>query len=571
MRISVFAPKLCLLSLCCLFLPGAASVAQIQPPPPPVTDTTPETPPPLEPGTPGAIEIPQPSIIRPQLRPEDIQGFIPAIARSVQFTGNTVFSSAELVQIAGIRSGQLATPEILSQAIKNIEEAYRQRGYVAAVVGLDVPEQGRAGTVTFDIAELRVVNVKFIGLRKTHESALRRMLSLQPGDLFNREELIHDFGQLQQLGIFSDVSFDLQPVQPGQATLVWDLKEVEKFNYASVGGSYAPQDGLIGTADIILGNLFGGGERLSLQAMISSIDGRFGGQAQYFDSWIAPKNTSLFVSGYSVPEFRFSGDLADVSGLGRYYERRTGFKGEVGQVWSPTLSVATGLRLEAVDVNNLPSNLFTNPQNQDANVYLANARAMWDTRDSTTNPLTGTYTIGYMEGGIADFNSGGTNGISKAWADRRWFVPLRKPQLDPTTGLPTRPVPVLAFRGLGGVSVGHLPFFEQYFVGGIGDLPLRGYTEGRFWGKYTALASIEARKPFSRYFSGVVFVDAGDAWGSDYQFRSDVVTDYNQYDGFSPRFGAGVGARYASSFGPIRLDFAYGDEFRTYLTVGQSF
>jgi len=100
---------------------------------------------------------------------------------------------------------------------------------------------------------------------------------------------------------------------------------------------------------------------------------------------------------------------------------------------------------------------------------------------------------------------------------------------------------------------------------------LRGYLEGRFWGEHMALGSIEYRHPLGRALTGIAFVDVGDAWGSPFQFQPDVDTDFGQHRNFSPRAGAGVGIRYTSEFGALGLDFAWGEEFRTHFTFGETF
>ena len=131
-------------------------------------------------------------------------------------------------------------------------------------------------------------------------------------------------------------------------------------------------------------------------------------------------------------------------------------------------------------------------------------------------------------------------------------------------------VPVLAARVMAGTSVGSLPFFEQYFVGGVNNL--RGYAEDRFWGKNMAIANVELRYPLFASLVGVAFVDAGQAWGSEFRFQgTGFSTEFQQSRQFGPRLGAGVGVRYLTPLGPLRLDFAVGDSFRTHFTLGQTF
>jgi outer membrane protein insertion porin family len=106
-----------------------------------------------------------------------------------------------------------------------------------------------------------------------------------------------------------------------------------------------------------------------------------------------------------------------------------------------------------------------------------------------------------------------------------------------------------------GASSGTLPFFEQSFVGGAETL--RGYREDRFWGSYLMLASAEIRQPLARGLTGVLFTDAGDAWGGDYQQVS--IQGFTQST-FRIHPAIGLGMRVRTPLGPIRLDYGFGDE-----------
>jgi outer membrane protein assembly factor BamA len=105
-------------------------------------------------------------------------------------------------------------------------------------------------------------------------------------------------------------------------------------------------------------------------------------------------------------------------------------------------------------------------------------------------------------------------------------------------------------------------------------------------GEFMILANVEVRFPLpylARWnFSGATFVDGGNVWarasdvnGSDFDVTSDVskteITDF--------RYGVGVGVRYNTPIGPIRVDYGYplkpdgisGEHGTFYLSLGQIF
>jgi translocation and assembly module TamA len=130
--------------------------------------------------------------------------------------------------------------------------------------------------------------------------------------------------------------------------------------------------------------------------------------------------------------------------------------------------------------------------------------------------------------------------IAQAWTRLTWLVPQ---------GENSR----FKFRGeIGGMSVGNfdaLPPDLRFYAGGdrsirgfdyheIGEQNANGTVIG---GKYLAVVNAEYEWYFKEDWGAAVFVDAGDAF----------------IDGFSVNVGAGVGARWRSPLGPIRIDVGF--------------
>ncbi|HEY6924356.1 MAG TPA: BamA/TamA family outer membrane protein, partial [Steroidobacteraceae bacterium] len=143
---------------------------------------------------------------------------------------------------------------------------------------------------------------------------------------------------------------------------------------------------------------------------------------------------------------------------------------------------------------------------------------------------------------------------------------------------------IMAFRALGGLAQGagqfSLPPDQRFYAGGSGTI--RGY-------RYQSVAppfrngdpaggtainagSVEYRQRIGKSLGFAVFVDGGQ-----------VSQNVNPLDA-QLRFGAGVGARYYTPIGPIRLDVAFpiarrkadagqraDDAFEIYIGLGQAF
>jgi len=118
---------------------------------------------------------------------------------------------------------------------------------------------------------------------------------------------------------------------------------------------------------------------------------------------------------------------------------------------------------------------------------------------------------------------------------------------------------VLALRLMGGIADTTLPDYEKFSVGGVNTL--RGYDLSEFEGEKMLVFNAEYRWDIAESTQLVVFGDAGYAW---------VLDDPILFDDI--KFGYGVGLRFDTPLGPIRLDYGLGEEGgQTYFSIGQTF
>ena len=133
-----------------------------------------------------------------------------------------------------------------------------------------------------------------------------------------------------------------------------------------------------------------------------------------------------------------------------------------------------------------------------------------------------------------------------------------------------------AVSSIQGVSLADLPADKRIYAGGGGSIRAYGYqmagpldANGNPIGGRSALeVSLEARIKLTKTIGIVPFLEAG------------TVTD-SALPGFGDRLfvGAGIGLRYYTSFGPVRLDIAtplnrrdgVDDLVQVYISLGQAF
>ncbi|MEO5732480.1 MAG: BamA/TamA family outer membrane protein, partial [Rubrivivax sp.] len=185
----------------------------------------------------------------------------------------------------------------------------------------------------------------------------------------------------------------------------------------------------------------------------------------------------------------------------------------------------------------------------------------WRNVDDQLLPTDGRVWRAQLGGGLATSDPGGKGPFVRAYARLDQFIPFARNWF---------------FQGrveLGQVFVRDeviVPESMRWRAGG--DDSVRGYGYRKLTpqingvdtgGRVLLTASAEVAHPILASIPelwGAVFIDAGrsaDNWGD-----------------YKPAFGVGLGVRFRSPVGPLKLDLAYGEEtqqFRVHLTVGVSF
>ena len=90
----------------------------------------------------------------------------------IEFTGNTVATRQELLDVMRTKEGQVYNSNTLQQDLDSLEDVYRKRGNWAYVSDADV-DPG-TGVLTLQLLEFRVGKIQFNGLKKTKPWVLQR-------------------------------------------------------------------------------------------------------------------------------------------------------------------------------------------------------------------------------------------------------------------------------------------------------------------------------------------------------------------------------------------------------------
>lgn len=420
--------------------------------------------------------------------------------------------------------------------------ACRNEGYLQAEVRPEVTlsEEGDAADVVFEAQLGEPVHIDRIivaGLDRTRETVVRRELLVSEGQPLSLQRLLDSQRRLGTLGILDGVRLrELDPESPRTRSLVVEAQELPTTT-VTYGIGYSEQDLLRVSAEVSRRNLSGLDRSLSAFVRASVRGNRF--LTTYREPYLFGRRQELFITGFREEEER------ETFGFVRF---GTTFQTarQVSSRWSLILRYTTQetrvfdvqIPLEDLD-REFRSTTYSGPA----------ASVVNDGRDDPLDPRRG-----HFVGADAQLSHRllGGDSFVKAYVQGAVYRPLRRNVLLAAGAR------LGAARTLGDDVPVLLPLPDRFFAGG--DYSLRGFRldsvgprEPSSTGELVAtggnallLAAAELRFDAGRYLGVAAFTDAGNV----YETVSTV-------DASDLRYTAGLGLRYKSAFGPIRIDWGY--------------
>jgi len=475
--------------------------------------------------------------------------------KEINIEGSTVVSVEEMREVMVLREGQIFCQKILKNDLDRISQLYKDRGYLLInIKDINFDEEGK---LWIKISEGRLEKIIIEGNDKTKEKVITREINIEPGDLFNFEIVKKSLQKIYNLGYFEDVSMKLEPgSEEDKIFLV--IKVIEKnTGKFGVGAGYNSEEGLMGFTSYEESNLFGGGQKLEAKV---EIGGRTTYKIAFLEPWLANTPTSFGFEVYDTAQKEEEKEEGEI--ISEYEEERLGGKLIFGRRISDAVDLGIELKTEKVTYNLISGSSL--PDNSDeGQTNSLTPTFTYDTRDNVFNPTSGLYgnfsleKAGGFLGGDYDFTKYNltlsTYFSTKITEDVINIGSIKNIADKISQG-------VLAFRAKGGSANSVLPSFAKYKVGGMNTV--RGYDFGEFSGDKSLVFNAEYRLPLAKNFQAVLFTDWGQAW--DYE-ESINLADL--------KFGKGIGIRFDTPIGPIRLDYGIDEEGtgQTYFSIGHTF
>jgi outer membrane protein insertion porin family len=503
---------------------------------------------------------------------------------SLRFEGNTVLDAATLGRAladAGLlTSGGPFLPVLVEDSVRTVRALYEEAGYASAQVSARDAwnAEGGGAEVVIEVLEgplTRVDRVIVRGQQRTDPELVRRIVGLEPGEAVSRSSLLSAQRDLYRLGAFASAEVTLSPSEPGANTrdVVVRLEE-GKTRRVVYGLGYDTEDGVRGLLGFSRSNVFGRGYTLGASLRLSEKDNlaRLTFDQPYSFGLRLPLTYTLFVSDETRPSFSVEKRGARVEAV-----RDFGAHVRSSLVYDFRL-VSSRLDDSAV----LGAEGEPAREDQDIRISSLIPNVLLDYRDDPVDPKSGWSTFAQLQ--YAFPLGTATESFLKLFVQQTYLRPLRgfgvlagsfrlgaiepyrdenlDPTLDPS--LPSARVSI-AERFFGGGANSHRAYGRDE-LGEPGSTLTREGLNPR-GGNGVLLLNLDYRFPILGDVGGVVFVDAGNVWAG-----------YRDIDPAELKLGAGLGLRYASPIGPVRLEVGWKldrepgeDSFAWFLWIGNPF
>jgi outer membrane protein insertion porin family len=459
---------------------------------------------------------------------------------TIDFTGDVLFTKDEVTSKMRSKPGAVFRSSLYQQDMLMVTDMYRDQGYAFCDIAplTMVDDKTKTVNFTFQIEKKKQVffnRVNIAGNVKSRDKVVRRELRFAEGDRFSATKIKESQRRLRNTTFFKNVDMKIAETdQPDKVNM--DITVEEKpTGSLSLGLGYSSTDSVILSGSISQDNFLGTGRRLFLEAAVSGITQHF--RFSYLDPYFLDMNL-----GFGINLFNFR-RIMDT-----YEYKKMGGGFSLTRPLTDYVKGGFAYRLESTDVYNIA--LGSSPyiwQQEGTKVTSATTFSVTrNTIDDIMNPSHGSNSQAAFE--IAGGPLGGDNDYFKFMAFYGQYFPVKF--MDSAIFLKGTMGTIMTYGGT------VLPIYEKFYVGGIDTV--RGFKYGEagpvdYTGQVTGGKNqlyFNAEWIFTVFkpagIKGVLFYDLGAA--SD---------DTSVFQFSDLRSGAGIGMRWLSPMGPIRLELGF--------------
>ena len=458
-----------------------------------------------------------------------------------------------------VRGGNAGSATILDAAQKVVKDLKAEGRPLAHITGRTVVADHATNTVAVTLAVesgpvAPIGTVTVTGADEVDPVFIQQWSDLQKGESYSPEKLTRAAKRLRDLGTFATVAVTEADQLAPDGTIPIKIDVTEgKQRYFGAGIQYSTIDGIGLQGYWGHRNLFGHAESLKISGGVSRL-----GQTRDFSQLDYSLSIAFAKPGAFGPASTFTSNVSASVNHESGYDAKT-LSGAVGASFDLTDhdTFSAGLALDWTQAKDVYGN----------NKYLTGTIPLVWSRDMTDNKFDPT--TGYRASATLKPSYGFYNHASFFSAEGVFSLYHQLGDSGPVLA-----GKIAAGTLVGGSSLAQIPATRRFYAGGGGSV--RGYAyqaisprdaaNNELGGRSYVTASAEARFKVTDTIGVVPFIDVGSVSLKSMPNFSDI------------RAGAGIGLRYATPFGPLRLDVAVplrrypgGARFGIYAGIGQSF
>lgn len=433
-------------------------------------------------------------------------------------SGNLLGKGPEIRKLITINKGDVFSRQNIIDIDSSINQFVGNLGYAMPDINANPIINDKNHTVFLNFVvnpgkKYYIRRINFSGNNKTDEVVLRREMRQQEGALYSLDKINESKRRLSNLSYLENVDTKLEPVpeHPDQVDLTYKVKETSSAS-ANFNIGYSDADGFLYGLGINENDFLGTGKTVAAQFTHSKLSQVY--SLTYFDPYFTKNNVSMKVDLYSQQM------SPDNVGLTPYSTDNYGGAMTFGIPISDFDRLSAGLGYDftkifgegifsSIQINNFikeHGSIFHEGKVMAAYDHSSYDRAIFPTK-------------GFAQSLNAEVDfpaSSGSLSFYKAGYNTRWYFPLYKHFILHTyTDLG---------YGNGFGNTDELPFFKNYYAGGIGSV--RGFeayslgpvdsNNNPMGGNILADASVGliVPSPWNDRLRPTIFVDAGNTFNT---------------------------------------------------------
>jgi len=458
----------------------------------------------------------------------------------VVLTGDLIAGQQVLRDLLKINAEQFLSRKTLREDILRLTDYYAEHGYAfaEALPTMTKDEAAKKVDIVIDLRKGNLVHINRIvitGNTRTRDKVIRREMAVKEGGIFNSKGLRDSNRRLMRLDFFEEVNITPEPTPDRDRMDVVVAVTEKPTGSFSIGAGYSSVENLLVMGEISQNNFLGKGQRLALQANLSSRTSRY--NLSFTEPHLADSKLLVGMDFYD-----WQREYDDWTKDSRGGALRFGYP--LWADWNAGFSYGYDhTDLDDVDLTKPVSRAIL--QSLDLKVTsFVKLSVGRDTRNHPYDVSSGSQhlvSVKYAGGPL-----GGDSAFTKLEGSTGWYFPAFF-----GTTFHLRLTAGQVFEN----ETGRLPIYENFYLGGISTIrgfdpgqisPLDPVTGERIGGDRMWYVNEELLFPLVKEagLKGVIFFDAGNVYEDTWAFER-------------IKRSVGTGIRWLSPMGPLRLEWGY--------------